>query len=230
MTPCPLRPWACNLPKGPLFNQRAPGSYSSCYPKVSWALISSSIFTPCIDMDRIGCNIDATLVFRRMRNLGSRQMANLDEIASEMESLIESWRIKLLELNESAAHFEPAPDRWSISEVVGHLVDSACNNHQRFVRAQHCTEFVFPKYDQNEWVVAAAYRASEWKSLVELWYHYNRQLAVLIRNIRVASLSTPCTITPYESSTLGFLVEDYLAHLKHHVAILADRIANFHDS
>lgn len=152
-------------------------------------------------------------------------MTSLVEIASELESLIESWRFEFLQLDGSTAHAKPAPDSWSISEVVGHLVDSACNNHQRFVRAQRCTELVFPKYDQDDWVAAAAYRVSDWESLVELWYRYNRLLAVLIRNIRVVSLSTPCTITPNQPTTLEFLVEDYLAHLKHHLAILAVRIA-----
>ena len=148
------------------------------------------------------------------------------DTASEIDSLIELWRRKLLELDAVSAHFKPAPDRWSISEVVGHLVDSACNNHQRFVRAQYCSDFVFPKYEQNEWVAAADYQEGDWESLVELWYHYNRQIAGLIRNMRTSSLSTPCTITPYETRTLGFLVTDYLDHMKHHVNILADRIVS----
>ena len=65
--------------------------------------------------------------------------------------------------------------------MIGHLVDSACNNHQRFVRAQHCDELIFPKYEQNEWVAAANYRNCDWSSLVELFYHYNRQISHLIR-------------------------------------------------
>ncbi len=146
------------------------------------------------------------------------------DTASEIEALIEFWRRRLLELGALAAHSKPAADRWSISEVVGHLVDSACNNHQRFVRAQFCSEFVFPKYEQNEWVAAANYRECDWESLVELWYHYNRQIAGLIRNMRTSSLSTPCTITPYEPCTLGFLVSDYLDHMKHHMNKIADRI------
>lgn len=149
------------------------------------------------------------------------------ETASEIDSLIESWRRKLLELDERLAHAKPTPDRWSISEVIGHLVDSACNNHQRFVRAQYCTDFVFPKYNQTEWVAAANYRESNWESLVELWYYYNRQIAVLIRNMRVSSLSTLCTITPYQTCTLEYLVIDYLAHMKHHFSILVDRIATY---
>ncbi len=146
------------------------------------------------------------------------------DTASELESLINSWRRRLVEISALAAAAKPDPERWSISEVVGHLVDSACNNHQRFVRAQFCSDFVFPKYEQNEWVIAANYRECNWESLVELWYHYNRQIAGLIRNMQPTSLSTPCTITPYEPCTLGFLVSDYLDHMKHHLNILTDRI------
>ena len=147
------------------------------------------------------------------------------DTASQIDALIESWRGTLLEIDAASAHAKPAPGRWSISEVVGHLIDSACNNHQRFVRAQHCSALVFPKYDQNEWVAAANYREFDWRSLVELWYLYNRQIVTLMRNMRESSLSTPCTITPYETCTLGFLVVDYLDHMKHHVGKLAERIA-----
>ncbi len=111
-------------------------------------------------------------------------MSSHIDSALENESLIEPWRRKFLDLDAALAHAKPVPDRWSISEVIGHLVDSACNNHQRFVRAQHCSEFVFPKYDQNQWVAAANYQRGEWVSLVELWYHYNRQIAWIIRNMR----------------------------------------------
>ncbi len=153
-------------------------------------------------------------------------MNNYTETASEIESLIESWRRKLFDLDAVLAHAKPAPDRWSISEVVGHLVDSACNNHQRFVRAQYCTDLVFPKYEQNEWVAASGYHQVDWESLVELWYHYNRLIAVIIRNMRSSSFLTSCTITPYKTCTLGFLVTDYLDHMKHHLSVLNDRIAN----
>ncbi|QEG41504.1 hypothetical protein [Roseimaritima ulvae] len=105
------------------------------------------------------------------------------------------------------------------------LSHSACNNHQRFVRAQHCTELVFPKYEQNECVSAANYRACDWESLIELWYYYNRQIALMIRNIPESKLTTPCTITPYETCTLAFLVTDYLDHLHHHLEKLNERIS-----
>ncbi len=151
-------------------------------------------------------------------------MPTLTNTALEIESLIEVWRRRLLELDAASAHAKPSQNRWSISEVIGHLVDSACNNHQRFVRAQHCSVFVFPKYEQNEWVAAANYQEGDWESLVQLWYYYNKLIARIIRNMRTSSLLTPCTIMPYDTCTLGFLVTDYLDHMKHHVDILAERI------
>lgn len=151
-------------------------------------------------------------------------MSNVEQTASGIESVIELWRERLLALDSNLIHVKPAPDRWSVSELIGHLVDSACNNHQRFVRAQHCTELEFPKYEQDQWVAAADYGRCDWESLVQLWYHYNRQLVTLIRNIPVAKLSTPCTITPHEPCSLGFLVTDYLDHLHHHFKKLDERI------
>jgi hypothetical protein len=151
-------------------------------------------------------------------------MTKTIDIAAEIERLADVWSVRLLELPSEAAHAKPSADRWSISEVVGHLVDSACNNHQRFVRAQSTDALEFPKYEQNEWVSAANYRQSDWQSLVRLCCDYNRMLASLIRSIPVESLAVPCTITPYDTCTLEFLVTDYLDHLNHHFAILDTRL------
>lgn len=151
-------------------------------------------------------------------------MPSVSETADGIDIVTDEWRSRLLAVDATAAQRKPSEDRWSISEVVGHLVDSASNNHQRFVRAQFCDELSFPKYEQNEWVAVANYVDCDWESLVNLWYYYNRQLATLVRNIPSSALLTPCTITPYETCTLDFLVTDYLTHLHHHFAILAERI------
>ena len=151
-------------------------------------------------------------------------MNSISETAAGIETLIESWRQRLLQLDPNMAHEKPTPERWSISEVIGHLIDSACNNQQRFVRAQFCDELVFPKYEQNDWVSAANYQTFDWESLVELWYRYNKLIAHLFRNMKESELTTPCTITPNETCTLEFLVHDYLDHLNHHLEILAGRI------
>ena len=152
-------------------------------------------------------------------------MSITNECAGQIEAIVDSWHLRLTEVDTETAHAKPSDDRWSVSEVIGHLVDSACNNHQRFVRAQAVEELTFPKYDQNAWVETANYRQCRWGDLVSLWRLYNSMLAVLIRNIPADALDTPCTITPYETCTLRFLVTDYVTHLEHHLRILDERLS-----
>ena len=145
--------------------------------------------------------------------------------ADELVSTVEESARWLQDIEDAKAHFKPAPDRWSISEVIGHLLDSACNNHQRFVRAQFQDSFTFPDYKQNQWVAANSYREQDWQELIELWRLKNRSLARVMRKIPVAKLSTSCTITPYETCTLEFLVTDYLDHLNHHLNKIEERVS-----
>jgi len=152
----------------------------------------------------------------------SRQMPQ--QIADQLTQTVTTWRLRLQELPHDLVRDKPSADRWSIAEVVGHLVDSANNNHQRFVRAQFCDGLEFPKYEQNQWVASAKYNKLGWENLVPLWYYYNVQIAHLIENMNPETLETPCTIYPYPSCTLSFLVTDYLDHLQHHLEIVEKRI------
>lgn len=144
--------------------------------------------------------------------------------AEQLSSIIEQWAPRLRQLSEEQIRFRPSPDRWSIAEVVGHLVDSACNNHQRFVRAQFVSELTFPKYEQNEWTAAAGYHSMDWQTLVNLWASYNAALAHLIQRIPESSLTTMCTITPFDPTDLKFLVTDYVVHQQHHLDRIDERL------
>ena len=151
--------------------------------------------------------------------------SSTDLISEELIEIVEAFSTRLMVLDERAAKDKPAPDRWSIQEVVGHLIDSAANNHQRFVRAQNCTTLRFEDYDQNQWVQIQDYNASSWNDLIELWRLYNLHLAHVIRRIPDFKMRVQCTITPNEPVSLSFLIEDYLTHLKHHLNKINERIS-----
>jgi hypothetical protein len=119
----------------------------------------------------------------------------------------------------------PSPDRWTIKEVIGHLIDSAANNHQRFIRAQSASELVFPKYEQNQWIACQAYNDREWPELLGFWQAYNAHLAHVIRRVDPRALQVQCRIGDYPPVTLQFLMEDYVVHLKHHLAKIGERVA-----
>ncbi len=102
-------------------------------------------------------------------------------------------------------------------EILGHLIDSAANNHQRFVRAQFADPFVWPGYDQQAWVTLHRYRARPWSELVELWRTLNAQVASVIETVPAEKLRTRCLIGEREATPLEWWMRDYLRHLKHHL-------------
>jgi hypothetical protein len=156
--------------------------------------------------------------------MNSPECSSTDLIAEELIEVVESCAARLAVLSADSVTHKPSPARWSIQEVIGHLVDSASNNHQRFVRAQQADELVLPDYEQNFWVASQGYNHCDWLELLDLWRLYNRHLAHVIRRIPDVKMQVQCTIGPNAPVSLSYLVEDYLVHLKHHVNKIKDRI------
>jgi len=106
---------------------------------------------------------------------------------------------------------------WTRKEILGHLIDSALNNHQRFVRAALDGSYEGPTYAQNGWVNMHGYGAMPWAQLVEHWELQNRLLGEVVKRIPENRLESPCRVGTNHAVTLRFLIEDYLEHLEHHL-------------
>src|SRR2546427_2029201 len=98
------------------------------------------------------------------------------EWLTDFRQTIESATECLLRFDEAESSRPQAEGKWSAKEVMGHLIDSAANNHARFVLAQLRDDLVFPGYEQNRWVDIQNYREASWPQLVDLWTAYNRHL------------------------------------------------------
>lgn len=146
------------------------------------------------------------------------------KIADDLIATVQEAAERLRGLDLAEVSHRPSPDRWTIKQVIGHLIDSAANNHQRFVRAQLSDELVFPKYDQNEWVSVQDYDSEDWQDLLNFWVLYNRHLAHVIHHVAQESLHVNCTIGDYGPVTLQFLIEDYVVHLNHHLGKIMERM------
>lgn len=134
------------------------------------------------------------------------------------------------ELSRFDNHFvETRPDGgWSPKEILGHLIDSASNNHQRFIRAQTSDELVFDGYDQDFWVKAHNYQSADWSFLLGFWLDYNLLLIHILENIPTDILSLKrtkhnCdkiafkTVSTDRAVTLDYFIKDYYEHLEHHI-------------
>lgn len=147
----------------------------------------------------------------------------------DFRQTIDSASRRLKAIDEQQAAEPRAEDHWSSKQIIGHLIDSAANNHARFVLGQLKDDLVFPGYDQDGWVRMNHYQDASWPQLVELWRAYNLHLHHLMSNADPAKLSTPCTlhtlqeiafktVPKSEPVTLEYLMKDYVDHLKHHLA------------
>jgi hypothetical protein len=125
---------------------------------------------------------------------------------------------RLSNISEERAATRSAPGRWSAKEVIGHLIDSASNNHQRFIRVQLENNLSMPGYEQNAWVETARYQEIPWNDLVRFWLLYNRHLLHVMVATPPEKLSHRVEIKGDDPVTLEFVMSDYLRHLKHHLA------------
>ena len=105
---------------------------------------------------------------------------------------------------------------WSVKEILGHLVDSVSNNHQRLVRYLPQEHLNYPAYDQEQCVKRADYQSFDYNLLLELWYSYNRLLLHLIAGIPAADLDSTVSIADKPPVTLRQMIPDYFAHMENH--------------
>jgi hypothetical protein len=126
--------------------------------------------------------------------------------------------VHLSAITEEQAAQPFRPGGWLRKEVLGHLIDSAVNNHQRFVRAALDGHYEGPGYQQEAWVRLHDYASLPWAGLLASWRERNTVLARIVQHIEESKLSAPCTVGADAAVSLRFLIEDYLRHLDHHVA------------
>ena len=141
----------------------------------------------------------------------------MQELSAELLRVIDQAEPRLREVSESDSCKPVLAGGWSRKQVIGHLIDSASNNHQRFVRAILAEALEFPGYDQAGNVRVQAVQEVGWPLLVSLWASYNRYLAHVIAQIPEDRSGIICRIGKGEPVTLGFLATDYLAHMLHHL-------------
>jgi hypothetical protein len=125
------------------------------------------------------------------------------------------------EIPENEFSLKPAPGKWSKKEILGHLIDSATNNHQRFVRAPFDN---MPRivYDQDNWNKHSYHQLAGQKDIIDFWEMYNRYLLFIIKHIPQEDQDKQCLTNDPVPNTLGWLIEDYVVHMEHHLKQIID--------
>ena len=153
-------------------------------------------------------------------------MKSREDILFQQKIFIETNYKKLLKFSNDQASIKSSG--WSAKEIIGHLIDSASNNHQRFIRAQFKDNLIFDTYNQDDWVETQNYQSFDWKFLLNHFYNFNLHIIEVLKNIpdeqmvkerRIHNLFEIAykTVSADRPVTLEYFVEDYYDHLHHHI-------------
>jgi transcriptional regulator len=139
----------------------------------------------------------------------------IEKALNRLEYIINLTPKMLTEISEESMSTKPSPTKWSKKEIIGHLIDSATNNHQRFVRGQF-ENIPEISYDQNNWNEFSFYNQIESKQIISFWTIYNKQIIEIVKRIPKENLEKQIKIGN-NILTLEFLIIDYVEHLEHHL-------------
>ena len=151
-----------------------------------------------------------------------------EQFLEGFRNTIVTAKARLADIPETQSRRKLSNDDWAPIEVLGHLIDSATNNHQRFVRAQFTDDLIFGGYEQNQWVSSQKYLDESWSEVIDLWSAYNLHLLHVVSVIPQDVLTksrTPHTLDQIafnlvdknSPATLEYLIRDYVDHLQHHL-------------
>jgi hypothetical protein len=141
------------------------------------------------------------------------------KLAAELNSSVASFYTRHCRLDNALSSKRTGPETWSPKEIIGHLIDSACNNHQRFIRLQIVEQLVFPDYgkDNLKWVRLGHYNDMDFADVILTWKQYNLLICKIIEEVDAGKLSNYWNNNGKEIG-LSELMEDYVKHLKGHLA------------
>ena len=142
------------------------------------------------------------------------------KVIDRLQKHINSVPAEFLKYPEVELRRKPAPNKWSKKELLGHLIDSAANNHHRFVKIQFLpSPFFVEGYAQNDWVRIQNYNEKATEQLVNLWKVYNEHILSIMQNTPEENLKIKINAEdPFENAdTLFLLMKDYVDHMDHHL-------------
>lgn len=143
----------------------------------------------------------------------------MDRIAEGIGEVVAEWDARLRNLPGHVLNGPRNCQNRNVRQILGHLVDSASNNHQRIVRLQYNAVLEFPDYRQDNdlWIGLQDYETADWQELTALWKYYNLHLMHVIRVVRTEALDNCWTDFEGSEVTLRDMIRGYLDHLNLHL-------------
>ena len=131
---------------------------------------------------------------------------------------IDAWEQKLIDLPVDTISNKRNKQNRTIKQILGHLIDSAANNHQRMIRLQYNKKLDFPDYQQDNdlWIALQDYQNADWITIIQLWKYYNLHIIQVIKSVDRTKLDNSWQSFEDNIVTLRQMIEGYLGHIELH--------------
>ena len=144
-------------------------------------------------------------------------MSNVDfsKITEGIYHVIETEEKILTGLQNDTITLKRNKQNRTIKQILGHLIDSASNNHQRMVRLQYSKDLLFfPDYRQDNdlWIALQDYQNEDWNNLIQLWKFFNLHIIQVIKSVDQTKLDSYWCDFEGTKVTLQDMIEGYLSH------------------
>lgn len=141
---------------------------------------------------------------------------------------IDAWEQKLIDLPVETITQKRNRQNRTIKQILGHLIDSAANNHQRMVRLQYNEKLTFPDYQQDNdlWIALQDYQSADWNTIIQLWKYYNLHMIQVIKSVDQSKLKNSWQSFENITVTLQQMIEGYLGHIDLHLSEIQELIDN----
>jgi uncharacterized damage-inducible protein DinB len=142
----------------------------------------------------------------------------MKEATEKLNQLVRKADQYFQAVSPEALKAKPERAKWSKQEILGHLIDSAINNLQRFTEIEFGPKpFPIRRFAQRELVGANHYQQADLGEIFELRRALNRRIATVMAGQTPDTLKYEILLDNSQLKTLEFLMRDYVRHLEHHL-------------
>ena len=141
----------------------------------------------------------------------------MQEIVDQIQEYLSEYKEKLMAISSEAAHQTVAQGEWSRQEILGHLIDSAYNNHQWVMRTAMGQGLTCQPYPQEEWVKFQCYNEGDWFTMIDLWVQANLHFCNAVQHVPESALENMCNLGKEQPVPLKDIITKYPTHLKMHL-------------
>lgn len=149
-------------------------------------------------------------------------LVNEDDVLGVLNKQAERVHLALSGLSDERASYRYGPDKWSVREALGHIVDTERVFGYRALSIARGETFSLPGFEQDDYAAAAGHDHAPIDDLAEEFATLRRSHVLMLKHLRPEAWRTVGTVNSHPTSVraMAFIMA---GHVRHHAAVYSER-------